>query len=120
MPLGCVHVAPPSLVMMAEAPFCAMANQVLRVVAASPVSTKNGNHDTPPAGQPAPDVNFQVSPPSVDSAILSASWKPVMRCVASRGSTTIEQTLESSFSGSVPVSLNVSPPSVDLKTLSSP
>src|SRR3954468_19969277 len=72
-PLGFVHVAPPSLVMIAEAPFCAMANQVLRVVAALPVSTKNGNHDTPPAGQPAPDVNFQVSPPSVDSAILSAS-----------------------------------------------
>ena len=33
MPFGFVHVAPPSLVMMAEAPFCAMANQVLRVVA---------------------------------------------------------------------------------------
>src|SRR5438105_5618359 len=72
-PLGILHVAPPSLVMMAEAPFCAMANQVFRVVAASPVSTKNGNHDTPPAGQPAPDVNSQVAPPSVDSAILSAS-----------------------------------------------
>ena len=85
MPLGFVQVAPPSLVMTAEPPLCGMANQVLRVVAAAPVSTKNGNHDTPPVGQPAPDTNFHVSPPSVDSASRSASWKPVMRCVGSCG-----------------------------------
>ena len=79
-----------SLVMTAEPPSCAIANQVLLVAAALPPSTKNGNQDFPPPGQPAPARNFHVAPPSFDSSSLSASWSPLSRCWASFGSTTIE------------------------------
>lgn len=61
------QLAPPSLVMIALAPFCAIANQVLRVLAGLPVSTKNGNQETPPVGKPVPLAACQLAPPSVDS-----------------------------------------------------
>ena len=50
---GTVQVAPPSLVRIALAPFCAIANQVRRVLAALPVSMKYGYQETPPDGNPA-------------------------------------------------------------------
>ena len=48
-------------------------SRVIDTAYVTPVSTKKGNHETPPDGQPAPETNRQVSPPSVDSATLSAS-----------------------------------------------
>ena len=67
------QVAPWSFVMIALAPFCAIANQVRRVLAALPVSMKYGYQETPPAGKPVPPTVFQVAPPSVDSTMPSAS-----------------------------------------------
>ena len=52
IPGGMVQLAPPSLVIIALAPFCAIANQVRRVVAALPVSMKYGYQETPPDGNP--------------------------------------------------------------------
>src|SRR5450432_1865152 len=121
MPLGVAQVLPASLVMTAEAPSWAMANQVLLVVAASPVSMKNGNQEMPPAGQPAPDATCHVAPPSVDSSTWSCSCRPLMRWVASLGSTTMEYRLPASgSSGIAPVKVKVRPPSVDLNTCCAP
>src|SRR5579883_3014405 len=87
MPAGMDQCAPLSLVITALPPFCAIANQVVLVDAALPVSTKYGYQEIPPVGKPAPPTSCHVSPPSFDSAIPSASCKPLMRCRGSLGST---------------------------------
>lgn len=87
MPVGMVQVAPASCVMIALAPFWAIANHVRRVAAALPASTKYGYQETPPDGKFAPPTSFQVAPPSVDSAMPSASCSPLTRWVVSFGST---------------------------------
>ena len=68
-----VQLAPRRPVMMALAPFWAIANQVRRVVAAVPVSMKYGYQETPPVGKPVPPTACQVAPASVDSTMPSAS-----------------------------------------------